>query len=138
MTKAELAWKNGREVSEYARAAALMYAYPGDNAKARQILNVLANNRRDPGMVQWAKQWQALLLAGVDRSEVLAELRRMPASGTAFKEWTITHVSPLREVNLAAGAETLKQLRIKEEEKARDRFVGLRLKPPRGAPQTNG
>lgn len=135
LTKADLAWKNGREVSEYARTAALMYSYTGDNAKARQALNVLANNRRDPGMVKWAKQWQALLAAGVGRSEVLAELRRTPASGTALKEWTITHVSTLREVKLAAGAEALKQLRIKEEEKARDRFVGLRLKSPGEPPK---
>jgi hypothetical protein len=130
LAKADLAWKNGREVNEYARAAALMYAYSGDNARARQALNVLANNRRDPGMVQWARQWQALLLAGVDRNEVLAELRRTPAAGTAVKEWTISHDSTLREVNLAAGAETLKRLRIKREEEERDRFVGTMLKPP--------
>jgi hypothetical protein len=135
LTKADLAWKNGREVPEYARAAALMHAYTGDSAKARQILKVLANNRRDPGMVTWAKQWQARLQDGVERSEVLAELRRTPESGTAFKEWTVTHDSSLREVKLAAREETLKQLRIQEEEKARDRFLGLRMKNPAERPK---
>ena len=130
LAQADFAWKNGREVSEYARAAALMYAYTGDNAKARQALKVLANNRQDHGMVKWATQWQALLLAGVERSEVLAELRRTPASGTAFKEWTISQGSALQEVNLAAGAETVKQARAKREEIARDRFVGRFLSSP--------
>ena len=130
LTKAEFAWKHGREVSEYARSAALMYAYTGDNAKTQQALKVLASNRRDPDMVKWAKQWQARLLSGVERSDVLAELRRPPAPGAVVKEWTIAQDSALQDVSLAAGAETLKQIRIKEEEKIRDRFVGLILKPP--------
>ena len=125
LTQADLAWKNGREVNEYARAAALMYAYSGDHAKAREALGPLANNRRDPGMVAWAKRWQARLLDGVARSEVLAELRRTPASGTAHKEWTISQDSALQEVNLAAGAEALKQMRVKAEEKERLRLLGL-------------
>ncbi|SFV17927.1 hypothetical protein [Pseudoduganella namucuonensis] len=135
LTKADFAWKNGREVGEYARAAALMYAYTGDSAKARQAINVLANNRRDPDMVKWAKQWQALLLAGVDRSEVLAELRRTPASGTVFKEWSISHDSALREVNLAAGAETLQRMRANQEATDRDRFIGRSIRNPAERPK---
>jgi hypothetical protein len=129
LAKADFAWKNGRDVSEYARAAALMYAYAGDNAKAKQALKVLANNRRDPDMAAWATQWQARLLAGVERSEVLAELRR-PAAGTSVREWTVSQDSALQDVNLAAGAESLKMLRVKSENKARDRFVGTTLSAP--------
>jgi hypothetical protein len=133
LAQAELAWKNGREVSEYARAAALMYAYAGDSARARQALKVLANNRRDPGMATWATQWLALLQTGVERSEVLAELRR-PASGTVFREWTITQDSALQEVNLAARADTVKQALKKREEIARDRFIGRFLSSPSKGP----
>jgi hypothetical protein len=106
LTAAELAWNNGREVSEYARAAALMYAYAGNSAKSRQALSVLAHNRRDPAMAAWATQWQARLLAGVEGAELLAELRRVPAGGTAFKEWTIASDSVMRAVVSGAGVES--------------------------------
>jgi hypothetical protein len=130
LAKADFAWKNGRDVSEYARAAALMYAYAGDNAKAKQALKVLANNRRDPDMATWATQWQARLLAGMERSEVLAELRR-PAAGTPVREWTVSQDSALQDVNLAAGADTVKQARAKREQVARDRFVGRFMPDPK-------
>lgn len=106
LTAAELAWKNGPEVNEYARAAALMHAYAGNSAKSRLALKVLANNRRDPAMAKWARQWQARLLGGVDSSEVLAELRRMPVTSSAYKAWTVTHDTTMQEVILAAGKES--------------------------------
>ena len=135
LTKADLAWKNGRDVNEYARAAALMYAYTGDSAKARQALKVLANNRRDPDMVTWAKQWQTLLQAGVDRGAVLAELRRTPVSGTAIKEWTVTHDTTLQEVNVAAGAESLRMLRIKAEDEEIKRILAKPMDPGKKPPE---
>jgi hypothetical protein len=94
MTAARLAWENGREVGAYARSAALMYAYAGDNAKSREAFNVLIHNRRDPALAAWASEWQARLLAGVDSTDVLAELRRPPAPDAASKEWTITRRLP--------------------------------------------
>jgi hypothetical protein len=82
MTAARLAWENGREVGEYARGAALMYAYAGDNAKSREAFHVLIHNWRDPA------------LAGIDSAAVLAELRRPPAPDATFKEWTIARRMP--------------------------------------------
>jgi len=94
MTAARLAWENGREVGEYARSAALMYAYAGDNAKSREAFNVLIHNRRDPALAAWASEWQARLLAGIDSADVLAELRRPPAPDATSKEWTIARRMP--------------------------------------------
>ena len=105
MTAAQLAWSNGREVNDYTRAAALMHAYAGNSAKSRLALSVLAHNRRDPAMAAWATEWQARLLAGVDGDEVLAELRRLPAHGAAFREWTIASDSVMQEVIRGAGIE---------------------------------
>ncbi|MBW8901294.1 MAG: hypothetical protein JF619_24980 [Massilia sp.] len=105
LTAAELAWKNGPEVSDYARAAALMHAYAGNSATSRLALTVLANNRRDPAMATWARQWQARLLDGVDSGEVLAELRSTLASGTVFTAWTVAQDNTMQEVALAAGKE---------------------------------
>jgi hypothetical protein len=106
MTAAQLAWDNGREVNEYTRAAALMHAYAGNSAKSRLALSVLAHNRRDPAMAAWATQWQARLVAGVDRDELLAELRRVPAHDAAFKEWTIANDSVMQAVVSGAGVES--------------------------------
>lgn len=106
LTAAELAWDTGREVSEYVRVAALMHAYAGNSAKSRQALGVLAHNRRDPAMAAWATQWQARLQAGVDRAELLAELRRAPAGDTTFREWTIAADSVMRAVVSGAGVES--------------------------------
>ncbi|SFV07217.1 hypothetical protein [Pseudoduganella namucuonensis] len=105
MTAAQLAWNNGREVKEYTRAAALVHAYAGNGAKSRQALSVLAHDRRDPAMAAWATQWQARLVAGVDRDELLAELRRAPAPDAAFKEWTIANDSVMQAVVSGAGVE---------------------------------
>jgi hypothetical protein len=103
MTAAELAWDNGREVDEYARSAALLYAYAGNAAKSRAALNVLINDGRVPAMAAWARQWQARLLAGVDSADVLAELRRVPAAGGAIKEWTVAGDISMQAVTRAAG-----------------------------------
>jgi hypothetical protein len=110
MTAAQLAWSNGREVNEYTRAVALMHAYAGNNAKSRQALSTLAHNRRDPVMAAWARLWQARLVAGVDSADVLAELRRSPAPGTAFKEWTIDSDDVMRLVVASAGREELSRV----------------------------
>jgi hypothetical protein len=93
LTAAELAWKNGPGVNEYARAAALVHAYAGNSAKSRQALTVLANTGHDPAMATWARQWQTKLQEGVERSELLAELRSTPGSGTTFKAWTLSQDS---------------------------------------------
>ena len=110
MTAAQLAWGNGREVSEYTRVVALLHAYTGNNAKSRQALSVLAHDRRDPAMAAWAKLWQSRLVAGVDSADVLAELRRAPAPDAAFKEWTVDGESVMRLVAVSAGMEEAKRV----------------------------
>lgn len=103
MTAARLAWENGREVGEYARSAALMYAYAGDNAKSREAFNVLIHDRRAPALAAWAGDWQRRLLAGIDSADVLAELRRPPAPDVAFQEWTLASDNAMQLVARAAG-----------------------------------
>ena len=109
LTAAQLAWDNGHEVNEYARTAALLLAYAGNSAKSRQALSVLAHNRRDPAMASWAKQWQERLLAGIDSSELLAELRRPPTAKAAFRDWTIASDSVVQAVVASAGAENARR-----------------------------
>jgi hypothetical protein len=108
LTAAGLAWDNGREVGEYARSAALMYAYAGDHAKSREALNVLMRDRLDPALAAWASDWNARLLAGVDSAAVLAELRRTPSHESTFREWTIAGDITMENVARAAGVADLR------------------------------
>jgi len=107
-TAARLAWDNGREVGEYARSAALMFAYAGDHAKSREAFNVLIRNRRDPALAAWATEWNARMVAGVDSAAVLAELRRAPASDAAFRQWTVAGNVTMENVARAAGLADLR------------------------------
>lgn len=108
LTAARLAWENGREVGEYARSAALMFAYAGDHATSREAFNVLMHNRRDPALAAWATDWNARMVAGVDGAAVLAELRRPPASDAAFREWTVAGNVTMENVTRAAGLADLR------------------------------
>jgi hypothetical protein len=108
LTAAQLAWDHGREVGEYARSAALMYAYAGDDARAREALNVMIHDRRDPALAAWAGDWNARVQAGVDNAAVLAELRRLPAHDAVFTEWTVAGDTTMKNVVRAAGAEDLR------------------------------
>lgn len=105
VTAAQLAWDQGREVSAYTRAAALVHAYAGNSAKSRQALAVLARNRQEPAVAAWAADWQARLLAGVDRDDLLAELRRIAVQDAPFDEWTIDSGSVMQAVLRADGVE---------------------------------
>jgi hypothetical protein len=108
LTAARLAWENGREVGEYARSAALMFAYAGDHASSREAFNVLMQNRHDPALAAWAADWNARMVAGVDGAAVLAELRRTPASDAAFREWTIAGGVTMENVTRGAGLADLR------------------------------
>jgi hypothetical protein len=108
LTAAGLAWDNGREVGEYARSAALMYAYAGNHARSREAFHVLIHNRRDPVLAAWASEWNARMMAGVDGATVLAELRRPPAIDATFAEWTIAAETTMRNVTRAAGLADLR------------------------------
>ncbi|WP_170305844.1 hypothetical protein [Pseudoduganella ginsengisoli] len=65
---------------------------------------MLAHDRHDPAMAAWASQWEARLAAGIGRGELLAELRRAPASHV-FREWTVANDSVMQDVIRSAGAE---------------------------------
>ena len=108
LTAAGLAWDNGREVGEYARSAALMFAYAGDHAKSREAFNVLIHDRRDPALAAWAADWDSRLATGIEGAAVLAELRRPPASDAAFREWTVAGDVTMENVARAAGLADLR------------------------------
>lgn len=100
-----MAWRSAREVDAHARSAALAYAYTGRGDDAYQALGSLAQNADDEPMAQWAKQWRSRLEAGVTRGDILAEMRRQPASDTAFKEWTIDKEDAMQKVERSYGLE---------------------------------
>ncbi|KGF81635.1 hypothetical protein IA69_11845 [Massilia sp. JS1662] len=108
LTAARLAWENGREVGEYARSAALMFAYAGDHARSHEAFNVLIRNRRDPALAAWAADWNGRMVTGTDGAAVLAELRRAPASDAAFREWTVAGNATMENVVRAAGLADLR------------------------------
>jgi hypothetical protein len=92
-------------VPAYARAAALVHAYAGNNTKSRQALAVLARDRRAPAVAAWAADWLARLQAGVDGDVVLAELRRLVVQDAPSEEWTMDSGSVMQAVIRAAGVE---------------------------------
>jgi hypothetical protein len=97
------AWNSAREVSGFARSAALAHAYLGNTAQAKVVLKNLALNPLDPETVAWAKAWQQKLAAGVSRDDIVAEMRIEPQSPAAFKEWTIDNESVMKNVRYNAG-----------------------------------
>ena len=105
MDAAIAAWHNGHEVNLFARSAALALAYSGRGPEADNALTLIAHNERDPEMAKWAKTWQAKLSTGVSRDELVAEMRRQPASPTAFKEWTVATENLMDTVQYNAGIE---------------------------------
>ena len=100
-----LAWQSAREVDALTRSAALAYAYTGRADEAYRALGTLAQDPHDEPMAQWAKQWRNRLEAGVARSDILAEMRRDPASDAPFKEWTVDKKSAMQKVERSYGLE---------------------------------
>ena len=98
-----IAWKRAHEVNSFARAAGLAYAYLGQAAEADNALTLLAHDTRDPAMAAWAEDWKARLAAGVSHAELVAEMRRQPVSGNAFKEWTVSTEALMEKVQYNAG-----------------------------------
>ncbi|MDR7295936.1 uncharacterized protein YjiS (DUF1127 family) [Pelomonas aquatica] len=99
------AWQTAREVDALARSAALAYAYAGNADEAHRTLVSLAQNVRDEPAARWARQWQGRLEAGVSRGDILAEMRRNPASDAPFKEWTLDKKDVLQSVAFISNAE---------------------------------
>lgn len=97
------AWKSAHEVNTLARQAALAYAYAGDHARARNALKLMAHNIREPELSAWAKTWLGKVAAGASKPELLAEMRKQPATGTTFREWTIANARVMQDVERSAG-----------------------------------
>jgi hypothetical protein len=97
------AWLSEREVGGFARSAALAHAYLGNTGQAKAVLKTLALNPLEPKTVAWAKTWQQKLGAGVNRADIVAEMRAEPQSPAAFKEWTIDNESVMKTVRYNAG-----------------------------------
>jgi hypothetical protein len=98
-----LAWRYGHEISTFARASALAYAYLGRNAEAQDTLALMTHNIREPEMAEWAKAWQARLTTGASRSEIVAEMRIEPNS--RFIEWTMANEKIMQNVRMQANLE---------------------------------
>jgi hypothetical protein len=99
------AWQAAREVDALTRSAALAYAYAGNADEAYRTLGPLAQNPRDEPMARWAKQWQSRLETGVSRGDILAEMRRTPATDAPFQEWTLDQERVMQKVARAYGME---------------------------------
>ncbi|RZT10513.1 Tetratricopeptide repeat-containing protein [Duganella sp. CF402] len=97
------AWDSAHEVNTFARQAALAYAYTGNTARARNALRLMAHNIREPELSAWARTWLRKVAAGASKPELLAEMRKQPAAGTAFREWTIANARVMADVERNAG-----------------------------------
>jgi hypothetical protein len=106
------AWGQTHEVSAYAKAAALGYAYAGQPAEAGKVLGVLARNAGEPETAKWAAAWQARLAGGaVSPEDLVAEMRRAASPSGAFREWTIASADMLRSVESVESEEDMRVFR---------------------------
>lgn len=81
------AWRHGRDVVAFARAAALAHAWLGDAAGAYQVFNTLARNKWDPENAGWATTWLARLEKGVTRNDLLAAMRGERTAAPGALSW---------------------------------------------------
>jgi len=79
------AWRQGHDVSVFARAAALAQAWLGNAAGAYQAFNTLARNGDDPESAEWAVQWLELLEQGVTHDSLLTEMRQLPPASPGIR-----------------------------------------------------
>jgi tetratricopeptide (TPR) repeat protein len=86
MSLAITAWRQGHDVSEFAREAALAHAWLGDAAGAYQAFNTLVRNSGDPASAQWAASWLGLLEKGVTRDHLLTAMRNEPFAPPGFRQ----------------------------------------------------
>jgi tetratricopeptide (TPR) repeat protein len=102
LSSAIAAWKNAPEVPKLARTAALAYAYAGQADETETVLTSLSQNSEDAKSAAWARQWHKRLAGGVNRAELVAELR-LDAATPSFKEWTVAANDTLRIIECNAG-----------------------------------
>jgi hypothetical protein len=101
------AWRGARDSNMLARQATLAYAWIGEPANASHLMQVLANDSRDPGSQAWAADWQARLEKGVAPAALFAEMRRLGQPGPGVREWTVDQDAVAREVEYRRGMEHL-------------------------------
>jgi len=110
------AWQTARDVDALTRSAALAYAYAGKADEAHRTLGSLTRNPHDPLMADWARQWQGRLETGVNRSDILAEMRRAGPPDAPLKAWTIDKQGVLQKVERSSGLEAAESF-IKEQQR---------------------
>jgi len=79
------AWRQGHDVSLFARGAALAQAWLGNATGAYEAFNTLARTGEDPENAKWAVQWLKLLEQGVTRDSLLAEMRQLPPASPGIR-----------------------------------------------------
>lgn len=79
------AWRQGHDVSLFARGAALAQAWLGNATGAYEAFNTLAGTGEDPENAKWAVQWLKLLEQGVTRDGLLAEMRQLPPASPGIR-----------------------------------------------------
>jgi hypothetical protein len=82
------AWRHGRDVIPFARAAALAYAWLGDAAGAFQAFTTLTNEGGTENAA-WAAAWLARLEQGVTRDALVAAMRTEDAAPPGTRRWMI-------------------------------------------------
>jgi hypothetical protein len=106
------AWRQAHEVSAFAKAAALAYAYSGQPAEAGKVLGVLARNAGEPETAKWAAAWQTRMASGaVSREDLVAEMRRAASPSGSFREWTLASADVLRAVQSDESEEDMRMYR---------------------------
>lgn len=118
---AVIASKLAREVSSYAKYAALTYAYLGQTQSARDILDMLASNQREPQTADWAKAWGEKIAAGIGREQILTEMRAPALETSAFSEWTYANAEIMQAIALAANRANANNLILDQQQQAQQR-----------------
>lgn len=116
---AVIAAKLAREVSSYSKYAALTYAYLGQTQNARNVLNTLASNQREPEVAEWAKAWSQKIASGISRDQILAEMRSPSADTGRFSEWTYANAEVMQAIALAANKANANNLILDQQHQAK-------------------
>ncbi|RYY77113.1 MAG: hypothetical protein EOO52_06415 [Gammaproteobacteria bacterium] len=117
------------EVSGYLRAAALSHAYLKELSETQATLDLMARNKRDPQMAEWANIWQAKLNTGVTRAALITEMHQEVQPDTRFTEWTLASDSVMQEVQrsaeMAAVTDFITEQRVQQIQSQRADTSGL-------------
>lgn len=122
------AWRQAHEVSAYAKAAALAYAYSGRTAEAGKALALMARNAGEPETARWATSWQSRVASGaVSRDDLVAEMRREASPSSSFQEWTLASADVMQVMAqngaLDDGLSFQEALKLKERQDIEDKSL---------------